>query len=363
MPVELVEVVRAPLEVTVDEEGRTEVHDRYVVASPITGRLSRIGLLPGDPVRPGMPVAEVRPQPLDPRASREAGARYEALLDAERSAVAGVEATKVALEQARRDLVRSERLATERAISPQALEQARLQVASLEQQLRSAQAAAERAAHEVEAGRSALLSADVTGRGGALVVRAPVAGRVLRVLQPSERVVLVGTPLLEVGNTTHLDVVVEMLSTDAVRVRPGDTMRIGDWGGNEPLVALVERIEPTATTKVSALGIEEQRVRVVGALPSPPAALGDGFRVETHTVVWRADSAVQVPSTALFQHDAAWHVYAVAGGRARMRRVGVGQRNATMTEIREGLAPGDTVLRHPSDQVKEGVRVSPLRER
>lgn len=357
---ETVTVTRGPLEVTIEEEGRTEVHDRYVVASPVTGRLARIRLHAGDSVQQGAALAEIRAQPLDPRAKDEARARLEASIDVARAAAASVSSVKLALEQARLDLARNERLAAERAISTQALEQSRLAVRSLEEQLRAAEADNERAGHEVGAARSALVAADPEGGGRAIIVRAPVAGRVLRVLQPSERVVLVGTPLLELGNPAHLDIVVEMLSEDAVRVHPGDTMVVTGWGETRSLVAQVERVEPTGFTKASALGIEEQRVRVVGALPDPPRALGDGFRVETNTVLWRGDSVLQVPSTALFQHEGEWQVFGLERGRARVRPVRVGRRGSTMTEIQEGLAAGDTILRHPSDRVAADVRVRPL---
>ena len=359
---ETVAVTRGPLAVTVDEEGKTEVHDRYVVASPITGRLTRIRLIAGDSVREGAQVAEVRAQPLDPRAREEAQARLEGSIDAGHAAAATVASATAALAQARRELTRNEHLAAGNAISTQVLEQSRLAVQSLEEQLRAAQAGNARAAHEVEAARAALSASDPVTGGKPIVVRSPVAGRVLRVLQPSERVVLVGTALLEIGNPAHLDIVVEMLSEEAVRVRVGDTMMVTNWGGDSALVARVERVEPTGFTKVSALGIEEQRVRVVGALPRPPAALGDGFRVETNTVLWRGDSVLQVPSTALFQHEGAWQVFVLEGDRARARPVRLGRRGSSMTGIEDGLAVGDTVIRHPSDRIADGVRVRPLAE-
>ena len=358
--VETVAVTRGPLAVTIDEEGKTEVHDRYVVASPITGRLTRIRLLAGDSVREGDAVAEVRAQPLDPRAREEAQARLEGSIDASRAAAAGVASARAALEQARRELARNEHLAAGNAVSAQLLEQSRLTVQSLEEQLHRAEAQHEQANHEVEAARSSLTAAR-PGGGTPMIVRAPVSGRVLRVLQPSERVVLVGTGLLEIGNPAHLDVVVEMLSEDAVRVRAGDTMMVTGWGGDTALVARVERVEPTGFTKVSALGVEEQRVRVVGALPRPPAALGDGFRVETNTVLWHGDSVLQVPSTALFQHDGTWQVFRHEGGRARARPVRPGRRGSSVTAIEDGLAVGDTVIRHPSDRIADGVRVRMLR--
>jgi HlyD family secretion protein len=356
---ETVTVTRGPLAVTIDEEGKTEVHDRYVVASPITGRLTRIRLLAGDSVREGAPIAEIRAQPLDPRAREEAQARLEASIDAGAVTAAGVASAKASLAQAQRDLTRNEHLAAGNAISAQVLEQSRLTVKSLEEELRAAEASNDRAGHEVDAARSALVAAG-PGGGTPVVVRAPVSGRVLHVLQPSERVVLVGAALIEIGNPAHLDIVVEMLSEDAVRVSVGDTMLVTGWGGDTALVARVERVEPHGFTKVSALGIEEQRVRVVGALPRPPAALGDGFRVETNTVLWHGDSVLQVPSTALFQHEDAWQVFALGGGRARVRPVKLGRRGSTMTAIEEGLAVGDTVIRHPSDRISDGVRVRPL---
>ncbi len=227
---EVVVVSRGPLAVTIDEEGKTEVHDRFVVASPITGRLSRISLIAGDSVEEGTPLAEVRVQPLDPRAREEAQARVEGAIDASRAAAAGVASAKAALDQARRDLARNEHLAAGNAISAQLLEQSRLTVQSQEEQVKRAEADHERANHEVDAARSALIAAG-PGGGRPMLVRAPVSGRVLRVFQPSERVVLVGAPLVEIGNPRYLDVVVEMLSEDAVRIQRGDTMLVTGWGG------------------------------------------------------------------------------------------------------------------------------------
>ena len=357
---ETVTVARGPFEVTIDEEGKTEVHDRFVVSSPITGRLSRITLVAGDVVQQGAALAEVRAQPLDPRAREEAQARVEGAVDASRAAAAEVATAQAALAQARRDLARNEHLAAGQAISVQVMEQSRLTVQSLEEQVNRAAAEHERANHEVDAARTSLMAAG-PGGGRPVVVRAPVSGRVLRVFQPSERVVLVGAALIEIGNPAHLDIVVEMLSEDAVRVQPGDTMLVSGWGGDTALVARVERVEPTGFTKVSALGIEEQRVRVVGALPRSPAALGDGFRVETSTLLWHGDSVLQVPSTALFQHDGTWQVFVLQRGRAHVQSVRIGRRGSSMTAVEDGLAAGDTVIRHPSDRIIDGVRVRPLR--
>jgi HlyD family secretion protein len=179
---------------------------------------------------------------------------------------------------------------------------------------------------------------------------------VLRVVQQSERVVLAGSPIIELGDPSRLDVVAELLSEDAVRVQPGDTMLVENWGGEGTAVARVRRVEPAGFTKVSALGVEEQRVRVIGAFPAPPAGLGDGYRVDVRIVLWRGDAVLQVPSTALFRQRGAWRVFVLEAGRIASREVQVGREGGGRTEVTGGLAEGDLVVRHPSDRLKEGAR-------
>jgi HlyD family secretion protein len=192
-----------------------------------------------------------------------------------------------------------------------------------------------------------------------LELYAPAAGQVLRVLQESERTVAAGTPLVEIGDARDLEIVADVLSTDAVRVQPGAAVVVEEWGGGTPLRARVRRVEPSAFTKVSALGVEEQRVNVVADFVDPPGPLGDGYRVEVRIVTWEADDVVRVPASALFRHADAWHVFLADGGRARRRRVDVGARAAFEAEALAGVAPGEMVVLHPGDRVDDGVRIAP----
>jgi HlyD family secretion protein len=371
VPVEVAEVTRGPLRVTVDEEGETRVRNRYVVAAPTTGRLLRIDLDEGDAVAVGDVVARLEPSPLDPRDEAAARARLEAAVSQKSGAAARVALARAALAQARRDAERAERLHAAGALSAEAYERAHLDLTEAEQELEAARFAADAAEHEIEAARAALIAV----RGGTAVassaegcptaapcdeVRAPVAGKVLRVLEESERIVLAGTPLVELGDPRDIEVVVDVLSADAVRIAAGDEMDIEDWGGEQPLRARVRRVEPSGFTKVSALGVEEQRVNVIGDFVDPPAALGDGYRVEARIVVWEASDVVRVPGSALFRRGEDWHVFLAEEGRARLRKVEVGHRGTFQAEVRSGLEPGARVVVHPSDRVEDGIRVSPL---
>lgn len=361
VPVEVVEVVRGPLTESIAEEGRTEVRDRYVVASPVTGRVGRLRLEVGDPVRAGQTVACVAPQPLDPRAREEAGARLLAIADLHAASRATVAEARAALEQARRERQRADRLVRERAVSVQQAEQARLAEITSERQVEASDARERALAHQVEEARAALRAVEPGGGAGCFDIHAPSAGRVLRVAQQSERVVLAGAPILELGDPAQLNVVAELLSEDAVQVRAGDTMLVERWGGPGSLVALVHLVEPSGFTKVSALGVEEQRVRVLGSFASPPPGLGDGYRVDVRIVLWHGDSVLQVPSTAPFRRDGAWQVFVLEDGRARLRTVQLGREGGGRTQVVDGVAPGTLVVRHPSDRLKDGARASAVR--
>jgi len=361
--VELGAADRGPLEAIVDEEGRTRVRQRYVVAAPVTGRLERIALEEGDEVAAGDVVARVSPAPLDPRGAAQAQARLEAALSAQREAQARVGQSQAALAQADRELRRARSLAASGTLSEQGLEQAELARTSSDRERDAALEAADAAAHEVEAARAALLSGssiDATGPAGGdavIDVRAPTAGRVLRVHEESARVVAVGTPLLEIGDPSDLEIVVDVLSADAVKIRPGDEMRLVAWGGDEPLRARVRRVEPSGFTKLSALGVEEQRVNVIADFVDPPGALGDGYRLEARIVVWHGDDVLRAPASAIFRRGGRWHVFAAADGRAQLRPVEIGHRGPDEVEIRSGLEAGDRLVLHPTDRVEDGVRI------
>ena len=351
VPVETARAARRPLQVTVDEEGETRVRDRYVVAAPVAGRVARITLREGDSVRAGTVLARMSPAPLDPRTRREAAARFDAAEDAQRAAAAGVAQSRAAHEQAHRAWVRAQRLATDNSIAPAEREQAELEEALRARELESAEFRSQAAVHDTEVARAALAA------GQELVIRSPGRGRVLRVPEPSERVVTAGTPLLEIGDPSRLETVADLLSTDAVAVAPGAPLLIEGWGG-KTLRGRVRLVEPSAFTKVSALGVEEQRVNVIGDLVDSPGSLGDRYRVEIRIIIWQGDSVLTVPASALFRHGEGWRVFVIERGRAWQRDVVVGHRTAFDAEILRGVATGDVVIPHPSDRLAEGVRVA-----
>lgn len=368
VPVETAEVSRGPLQVTVDEEGETRVRQRFVVAAPTAGRLLRITLDEGDRIAAGDVLARIVPAPLDPRDEAAAQARLEAAEDARRGADAGAALAEAALAQAERDLARAERLRAAGARSDEELERARLERTRARRQLESARFARDAALHAAEAARAVLMAARTprtssaddgacAGPDACVDVHSPVAADVLRVHEESERIVAAGAPLLELGDPGSIEIVVDVLSADAVRVRPGADVWIEDWGGEQPLRAKVRLVEPSGFTKVSALGVEEQRVNVIADFVDPPAGLGDGFRVEARIVVWEAADVLRVPASALFRHGDGWAVFVVDGSTARRRPVEIGQRGSFEAEVRAGLEAGERVVLHPSDRLADGVRV------
>ena len=356
VPVDVARATVGPLRVTIDEEARTRVRDRYVVTAPIAGRVARIPLEAGDAVARDAVVARMTPLPLDPRSRAQAEAQVAAAGDAQRAAAAAVAQAREALAQARRERVRVTELASRSLVAPAERERAELADTLAAQDLEAAEFRAQAALHDVEAARAALIAA---GAGAVVTLRAPVSGVVLRIPERSERVVQAGEPLLELGNCGDLEIVADLLSSDAVKVRAGDLMLVEDWGGDSTLIARVRRVEPGGFTKISALGVEEQRVHVVAELNQCPDALGDGYRVEARIVIWEADSVLKVPTTALFRAGDAWGVFVIDGGRAAERVVQVGRQNAFEAEITAGLESGDSVVRHPGDRISSGVRVRP----
>jgi HlyD family secretion protein len=372
--VEAAEVTRGPLRVTVDEEGETRVRERYVVAAPTTGRLLRIALDEGDRVEAGDLVARIAAVPLDPRDRAAAQARLEAAEARKSEADVRVGLARSTLDQSRRSAERAERLRAAGTLSAEALEEAQLALTRARREADAARESASAAAHEVEVARAALIAArtgasaasdpapDPTAdpgcaTGPCIEVRAPVAGSVLRVLEESERIVLAGAPLVEIGDPARLEIVVDVLSTDAVRIRPGADVWIEQWGGDRPLRAKVRRIEPSAFTKVSALGVEEQRVNVLADLLEGAEGLGDGYRVEARIVVWESPEVLRVPASALFRAGEAWAVFAVENGRARQREIELGERGSAQAEVRGHLVEGERVILHPSDRLADGARV------
>ena len=354
--VDIGHVETGSMQVTVDEQGETRSHDRFVVTAPVAGRLTRIELHDGDEVQENQVVAQIAPLPLSVRERSEQAARIAAAQSQQREAEELVRHAVEDLAQARRESKRVERLVKDGFMSAQAAEQARNAEVTIANEVEAARFRAKSAAAEVRLAKSGLI--DVRGGEGALFkVRSPVAGRILRIQDPSERVVAAGTPLLTVGDLSKLEVVIELLSTEATQVKAGMAVILDGWGGNQTLKAQVQRVEPYAFTKVSALGIEEKRTNVVADFVDAPQALGDGYRVNAHIVVWAADQVNKVPASALFRCAEAWCAFVVEDGRAKRRVVKIGQRNAQEAEVLEGLVPGETVIRHPANQIEEGARV------
>jgi HlyD family secretion protein len=372
-PVE-VEVASAAVgrfEVTIDEDAKTRVADRYIVSAPLAGRVARITLREGDAVDANAVVATLTPvlsPMLDERSVREAAARVEGAQAQLARAGVRIERTRVAVEQARLELRRSEQLAKDGFIAPTKLDSDRLATQAAQKEQETAVQERHIAEHELAQARAALSAlrqpAGSAAAARGFEVRAPVAGRVLRVLHKSEATVALGTSLLEVGNTEQLEVVAELLTTDAMRAAPGTPVRVERWGGPGVLDARVRSVEPAAFTKVSALGVEEQRVNVVIEMTSPRTqwqALGDGFRVGVRLVVQAADNALQVPASAVFPlpagDDGGMAVFVVDGGRARLTPVELRARNGSMAWIGKGLAAGTQVIVYPPPAVADGVRV------
>src|SRR5512139_1509216 len=320
--VDIGRVEQGSMQVTVDEQGETRSHDRFVVTAPVAGRLNRIELHDGDAVQVDQIVAQIAPLPLSVRERDEQMARIAAAESRQREAEELVRHAQEDLAQARRESARVERLVKDGFMSGQAAEQARNAEITIANEVEAARFRARSAAAEVSLARSGLIAVQ-GGKGALFGVRAPVAGRILRIADASERVVAAGTPLLTLGDLSKLEVVIELLSTEATQVKPGMTVILDGWGGNQLLKARVQRVEPYAFTKVSALGVEEKRTNVVADFVDAPQGLGDGYRVNAHIVVWSADAVLKVPASALFRCDENWCAFVVDHGRAQRRVVKV----------------------------------------
>ena len=361
--VEAAAVTEGPFEQTVVDDGKTRVRDRYVIAAPLAGSVERVRLEPGDAVRHGQVVALLTPTApafLDARTARELQERIGAA-DAQ-LARARAEALKVLAQrdQARADLGRQEKLAAGGFVSPTAREQAELALRTAERAVDAARFAEEAARHDAAQARAALSrykSGEPTAKWD---VVSPVNGSVLKVHQKSESPVALGTPLLEVADARSLEAVVDVLSQDAVAIRPGMAARVELGAGVPPVPARVRLIEPSAFTKVSALGVEEQRVNVVLDFAGPLDhvwTMGDGFRVEAHIVTHREEKAIKVPVGALFREGDGWAVFLALDGRAAKRAVKVPRRNGAEAMVEEGLKPGERVIVYPSDALRDGARI------
>jgi HlyD family secretion protein len=333
------QVRREPMAVTIDEEARTRVRDEYVVSAPFAGRLLRVEVEPGDAVTANSTVlfriAPQEPDFLDERARSQA--------------LALARAARVEEEYARTEEARARALAAEGAIPQAALDRAILARANATASRESAEA-------------RLIAPEDARSQSAAVAVTAPLSGRVFRVLQKSETVLPPGAPVVALGDTDRdLEVIAELLSADAVQVAPGARVSIENWGGEAALAGEVQRVEPYGFMKISALGVEEQRVNVIIRITDPPsgrAGLGHGYRVDVRVVVWEDANALVVPSSALFRDNGEWAVFAVENSRVRKRRLGVGRNNGVQAHVLDGLAEGDTVILYPGERIQDGVRVS-----
>jgi HlyD family secretion protein len=367
--VETAAVAQGRYEQSIEEDGRTRLKERYTVSAPLAARVMRITLDEGDRVQAGDAVAVLLPvmsSMVDERGTREAQARERAAKANVTRATARIERARVDVEEARLDLERTHKLASEGYVSPSKLDTARLAVEAARRELETARAEREAAVHEQAQAAAALLPPGTGAQGGTpLTVRSPVAGVVLRIAQESEATVPSGAPLLEIGDPAQLEVIAELLTTDAVQAQPGRRAVIERWGG-PPVQARVRLVEPAAFTKVSALGIEEQRVKVVLDVAQPPPAwraMGDGFRVTVRVISQEVDRAVVAPVGALFPiGDGGMGVYVVEGGRARLQAVDLGGRNGSDAWVRTGLKPGQRVIVYPPPAVSDGRRVEPRRD-
>jgi HlyD family secretion protein len=357
--VESAEAVRGPMEVTVDQEAEVRVHDRYVIAAPVAGKLIRVDLRPGDTVKPGQVVAVLEPLPLDARARQEALGRLDAARALVREANFQVTRAAATLAQQTRERERMEKLRDERFVSPEAVERARTAEATARAELQAAHAREAAARHDERVAEAALLAIPAAdGRPGRLVeLSSPVAGSVLRVMEESERTLASGMPVMVIGDPSRFEIVADVLSTDAVKIPPGASARLEEWGGDLSLRARVRVVEPYAFTKISALGIEEKRVNVVMDPVDPLGRLGDGYRVEARIVIWSAPDVLKVPASALFRRGEEWAVFVVEAGRARIRPVKIGHRNPFEAEVLDGVAAGARVVKYPGNQLEDGARV------
>jgi HlyD family secretion protein len=356
--VEVTPVRMGAFQATIDEAGVTRMRQHSIVAAPVTARLHESPVRPGDRVVAGQVVARLSSSPLDPRTQEQSDAGAGAARAMRHEAEARLAQARIALDDARRTRERAERLLAGGGVAPRELELAQAEEA-LRLREEAAALARVQAAAEDERAALALGSAPTTGGDGrsTLVVRAPMSGLVLRVFEEHNRVVPAGTPLIEIGDPASLEVVVDVLTTDAVALRPGVALLVSH-GDTSPCGATIERIEPAAFTRVSPLGVEEQRVNVIGRFAAPPAGLGDGFEVTVSIVVWRGDDVLSVPATSLVPVDSGWGVFTSRSGRVRLTAVQIGWRTARDVQVLRGVQVGDSIVLHPDDRLRDGARIA-----
>lgn len=361
--VEAEPVKRGPMRVTIEEEGKTRVSDRYVVSAPLAGYAHRITLKEGDAVAQGQVITQLEPLSA-PALDARSRAQTEAQVAAAEAAVAAArERVRAALSDMRyqeAELARMEKLMKSGDVARDRYDRTVLEERRARAALNEAEQQVEAAEARVKAERATLQVSASLRTGERIPVRAPVAGRVLKVVRDSEGVVTPGQPLLELGSVRSLEVVVDLLSADAVRVAPGTRAILSRWGGDQPLEARVRKIEPLAFTKISALGVEEQRVPVVLDITSAQeewSRLGAGYRVEAAFVLWESAEVLQVPASALFRQGDGWSVFTIDQGKAQRKAVQVGHRNGLAAEVLSGLSGNERVITHPDSSVTDGKQV------
>ena len=358
-----------PLVVTVDEEGKTRVRDSFVLSAPVSGRLSRIEANVGDFVTANDTViAEIEPiDPalLDARSMEQARADIKSAESAEALAKANLARGQAELEFVESELERSRQLRNDRMISVRDLDVAVRNAKTARAAVETLAAALQVSRHDLERARAQLMtpteSASLRQECTCVPVMSSTDGQILQVLRESEGIVAAGEPLVEIGDVEDLEIVVDLLSTDAIKVQPGQRVIIRGWGGDGELEGVVRRVEPFARTKVSALGIEEQRVNVIIDLSNPPqmgTGLGHGFQVEISIVLWEADDVLTVPLTALFRSGDAWALYVEHDGRAVMREVALGRKTQLRAQITDGLQAGERIVLYPSDRIVDNTRIT-----
>ena len=367
--VDVEQVARGPMRVTIDEEGETRLHDRFVVSAPVAGRVLRIDLELGDRAQAGKtPIATFRPSEpafLDARSRAEAEARVRAAEAAIGRALASRNRILEELEFAESQLVRYGELFEQGLVSRERFDTVEFEARVRREALNAAEFEVGDVEQAVEVARASLVQvtedAAASGSGDPITIRSPINGVVLRRMRESEAVVPAGEPLVEIGDTTQIEIVSDLLSEDAVQVRSGDKVLIEQWGGGTTLEGRVRLVEPSGFTKLSALGVEEQRVNVIIDFVDreQAASLGDGYRVEVRIVTWEAPDALKVPTGCLFRTGDDWSVFSVIDGKAVLRRVEIGQRNGLEAEVLSGLSEYDLVILHPSDDIVEGAPIVP----
>lgn len=358
VPVQVATVTMGPLQQTVDEEGKTRMHDHFILAAGIAGKLRRIELHAGDAVRTGQIITWIDPTPIEPRQTAVLEARLASAQATQKQAEADVGAVQAENDQAAIELERTKKLFNQGIASQEAYDKAVNRAAAAVKQLDAAKSRMQAAVYQTAEAHAALTTQPDAQASAPMAVRSPIAGRVLKLLEQSERVVTPGTPIIDIGYTPRLEIVADFLTQDAVKISPSMDAIIDDWGGEKPLRARVRMVEPGAYTKVSALGVEEQRANVVLDFVDSPENLADAYRVEVRVVTWKSDSVLKIPSSALSRIGSDWAAFRVQNGRAQRTVLQLGHRGAFETEVLSGLKQGDVVILHPSTEINDAVSVN-----